>query len=452
MNSRRKFLKRAFASTAAMGCYGALGLQLSAMKAFASQSRFDNHKALVCVFLYGGNDSFNMLIPTATNEYAAYQQTRQQIAYPLDALTALNLTNNDLSSHAMPSVMSPLVDLFNTGQLSIVSNVGPLVEPATKEQLKANPNKLPPLLFSHNSQQALWQTAGVDTQLSQGWLGSIADLLQDTNTSLPMNISIGSSDILSAGATNLPLVLNATGPEDFSLLNPTTSSDQGRLQAHSTLLGLANTPLSREYASRIVSARDNTEIIKAALATMPSRNAVYPEGNSLGAQLHMVANMISVQSSLSQSRQVFFVGLGGWDTHDNQPEQHPALLATLSEALAAFNTDIQAMNKSSDVTTLTLSEFGRTLTSNRDGTDHGWAGHQLIMGGAVTGARVIGHLPSQQLGTDDDLGDGRIIPTTSIEQLGASLATWFGMSENEISQIFPNIDRFDKSQLKLFTT
>ncbi|MBT0586267.1 DUF1501 domain-containing protein [Alteromonas oceanisediminis] len=450
MTSRRQFLQRACLATASMGCYSALGLQLNAFKAMASQARFSDHKALVCVFLYGGNDSFNMLIPTGSEAYAAYQTTRQGIAYPREGLIPIDLSLNDLPAHSMPRAMAPLAELFNTQRLSVVSNIGPLVEPATKQQLKADPNKLPPQLFSHNSQQALWQTAGINTQLGIGWLGLMADLLQDTQTNLPINISVGSSDILNSGVLQLPLVLNPNGPQDFARLNPSNTNDQQRIQAHQQLLALDHSPLTQEYARRITTARDNNEVLKQALSAAPPRTVNYPENNTLANQLRMVADMIAVQSSLQQSRQVFFVGLGGWDTHDNQPEQHPALLATLAEALSAFNTDIDALNKADNVTTVTLSDFGRTLTSNRDGTDHGWAGHQLVIGGAVRGGRIIGHLPEQRLNTQDDWDDGRIIPTTSIEQLAAALGAWFGLTDSELTTVLPNLNRFDATALQLF--
>jgi uncharacterized protein (DUF1501 family) len=452
MLSRRKFIKRAISSTLAMGSYATLGLQLGAMKAFASQSRFNDHKAIVCVFLYGGNDSFNMLVPTDAQEYQDYQQTRQQLAYARDSLIPLPLSEqSNLSPHGMPQSMQSLASIFEQGDLSLLSNIGPLIEPVTKQQLINDPQLRPPLLFSHNSQQTLWQSGQMNTQASTGWLGSMADLLQDTNTSLPTALSISSTGLLTEGAQSQALVLNSSGPEAFGALDTNKSEDAWRIQAFERIQGLTASPLDREYAKRVGLARDNNQIVQAALDTMPARTTTYPSNNSLASELKMVADLISVQSALSQQRQLFFVSLGGWDTHDAQATAHPQLLNTLSEALAAFHADINMQNKGEQVTTVTLSEFGRTLTSNGDGTDHGWAGHQLAMGGAVNGGKVLGYLPQQRLDTDDDLGDGRIIPSTSIEQLGADLAKWYGLSDSEIRQVFPHLDRFDSSALQLFS-
>ncbi|MFQ3250209.1 MAG: hypothetical protein ACI9O6_002047 [Glaciecola sp.] len=452
MLSRRKFIKRAIGSTLAMGSYATLGLQLSAAKAFASQTRFDDYKAIVCVFLYGGNDSFNMLVPTDEQEYQAYQQTRQQLAYSRESLISLPLSQQaELSPHGMPASMQSLASIFEQGDLSVLSNIGPLVEPVTKQQLTNNPDLLPPLLFSHNSQQSLWQSGQMKTQAVTGWLGTMADLMQDTNTTLPTTFSISNNGLLTSGTQSQALVLNSTGPEAFGALDANNSADEWRIAAFERLQEQTKSPLDREYAKRTGLARANNQLVQAALDTMPQRTTAYPSNNSLANELKMVADLISVQSALSQQRQLFFVSLGGWDTHDAQVTAHPQLLSTLSEALAAFNADINMQNKGEEVTTVTLSEFGRTLTSNGDGTDHGWAGHQLAMGGAVNGGKVLGYLPQQRIGTNDDIGDGRIIPSTSIEQLGADLASWYGLSDNEIAAVFPNLDRFDSGALKLFT-
>ena len=452
MLSRRKFIKRAIGSTFTMGSYGALGLQLSAVKAFASQTRFNDYKAIVCVFLYGGNDSFNMLVPTDEQEYQAYQQTRQQLAYDRESLISLPLSQqSELSPHGMPASMQSLASIFEQGDLSVLSNIGPLIEPVTKQQLNNNPDLRPPLLFSHNSQQSLWQSGQMKTQAVTGWLGTMADLMQDTNTTLPTAFSISNNALLTSGAQSQALVLNSTGPEAFGALDASNSGDAWRIEAFERLQAQTKSPLDGEYAKRISLTRANNQLVQAALNTMGPRTTAYPSNNSLASELKMVADMISVQSALSQQRQLFFVSLGGWDTHDAQVTAHPQLLSTLSEALAAFYADINMQNKGEEVTTVTLSEFGRTLTSNGDGTDHGWAGHQLAMGGAVNGGKVLGYLPQQRLDTNDDLGDGRIIPSTSIEQLGADLAKWYGLSDNEIAAVFPNLDRFDSSALQLFS-
>jgi uncharacterized protein (DUF1501 family) len=194
----------------------------------------------------------------------------------------------------------------------------------------------------------------------------------------------------------------------------------------------------------------NNLLVSNALESSVGSNTPYPPRNFLASQLEIVARLISVEQQLGQRRQVYFVGLGGWDTHDQQATLHPQQLTLLSEALAAFQQNLMQLNMEDAVTTFTVSDFGRTLTSNGDGTDHGWGGHQLVMGGAVNGGRVLGTLPALELNSDDDLDDGRIIPTASVDQYIASLATWFGLTTTELNAVLPNLNRFDANALSIF--
>jgi uncharacterized protein (DUF1501 family) len=350
----------------------------------------------------------------------------------------------------MPAAMSAAHSLFEQKKLAVVANAGPLLQPVTKLQATQDRTLLPPQLFSHNDQQNHWQSGKPQGPAFSGWAGRMAELITDTQSSLPINLSIDGINLLQTGSNSSPFSLNATGPEQFAGLDATQDWNLGRVSAFERLM--SNTPhvLEQGFKNVLVSASTNNTLIASALEQASETQVQYPANNDLAEQLKMVANLASVQEQLGQERQIFYVGLGGWDTHDNQVTVHPRLLQSLSEALSAFQANIDELGLAEQITTFTMSDFGRTLTSNGDGTDHGWGGHQLIMGGAVNGGELYGTMPSLELGSDDDLGDGRIIPTLSVDQYAASLSRWFGLSENELNAVFPNLSRFDNSDLGFF--
>ncbi|MFC3093444.1 DUF1501 domain-containing protein [Alteromonas sediminis] len=450
MDRRRflsNFIKGAVTTTAA-----GVGINLTfAQKVMAqSSARFEDNKALVCVFLYGGNDSYNMLVPTDTAEYATYQGVRQNLAYARDALLPLNPVSTNSYRVGMPAQASALQQLFEQKKLSIIANIGPMIEPASKQQLRESDALRPPQLFSHNDQQSLWQSSIMDTQATTGWGGRIADLLGDQNDSLPMNMTMFGNNLFQAGTLFQPFSVDQSGPENFAALDPQKSWNSQRVMAFQRLLDDVSHPLGRAYANQVVRAATNNQRVIDALSPVPESQVIYPVNNPLSGQLQMVARLIESQPALGQSRQIYFVGLGGWDTHDNQAELHPQLLAQLGEGLAAFQADLEQRNLAEQVTTFTLSEFGRTLTSNGDGTDHGWAGHQIIMGGGIKGGDIFGSLSELALNSEDDLEDGRMIPKLSIEQMGAALSAWFGLTSSELNAVFPHLSRFDENALQLF--
>ena len=450
---RRTFLQRSLSSIAGMTATSAVGLNFSLVNAAVanSSSKFDDYKALVCVFLYGGNDSLNMLVPTDDYEYKIYQRVRQGLAYSQQQLLPINPNSAQPYAVGMPASMNAVHSLFQQKKLAVVANTGPLLQPVTKLQAAQNQNLLPPQLFSHNNQQNHWQSARpLDPALS-GWAGRMSELMMDTQAGLPINLSIDGLNLLQIGTTSTPFSISTSGPEQFEGLDPSKNWDRSRVAAFERLL--SNTPhvLEQGFKNVLLSAANNNRLTASALEHSVETQVQYPANNELAEQFKMVANLASVQEQLGQERQIFFVGLGGWDTHDNQATTHPRLLQTLSEALSAFQANIDELGLSEQITTFTMSEFGRTLTSNGDGTDHGWGGHQLIMGGAVNGGELHGTMPSLELGSADDLGDGRIIPTLSVDQYAASLSRWFGLSENELNAVFPNLSRFDNNMLDLFS-
>jgi uncharacterized protein (DUF1501 family) len=449
---RRTFLQRSLSSFAGITTASGVGLNFGLANAALANAgaRFDDYKALVCVFLYGGNDSLNMLVPTDDYEYQIYQQVRQGLAYSQDALLPINPNSPQPYAMGMPAAMSAAHSLFEQKKLAVVANAGPLLQPVTKLQATQDRTLLPPQLFSHNDQQNHWQSGKPQGPAFSGWAGRMAELITDTQSSLPINLSIDGINLLQTGSNSSPFSLNATGPEQFAGLDATQDWNLGRVSAFERLM--SNTPhvLEQGFKNVLVSASTNNTLIASALEQASETQVQYPANNDLAEQLKMVANLASVQEQLGQERQIFYVGLGGWDTHDNQVTVHPRLLQSLSEALSAFQANIDELGLAEQITTFTMSDFGRTLTSNGDGTDHGWGGHQLIMGGAVNGGELYGTMPSLELGSDDDLGDGRIIPTLSVDQYAASLSRWFGLSENELNAVFPNLSRFDNSDLGFF--
>jgi uncharacterized protein (DUF1501 family) len=346
--------------------------------------------------------------------------------------------------------MSAIRPLFDAGTLSFVSNVGPLLAPVSKQELANNIALAPPQLFSHNDQQDNWQTSRPDAPSVSGWAGRMADLLTESSRALPINLSVFGNNLMQTGLSTSLFSLSPAGPEQFQALDPQQAFNAGRIGIYEQLLADSTHLLERGYAQIVGRAMGNNLLVSNALESSVSSNTLYPTRNFLASQLEIVARLISVEQQLEQRRQVYFVGLGGWDTHDQQATLHPQQLTLLSEALAAFQQNLTQLNMENAVTTFTMSDFGRTLTSNGDGTDHGWGGHQLVMGGAVNGGQVLGTLPALELGSDDDLDDGRIIPTTSVDQYVASLATWFGLTTSELNAVIPNLNRFDANALNIF--
>jgi len=447
--NKRDFIKSILGSSVGISSASAALSSMSLMNSALAQTsnRFNDYKALVCIFLHGGNDSFNMLIPSDELDYQRYQNVRQNLAIAQSDL--INITPSSATPYnlAMPNFMTSMQQLFNQGDLAFLANTGPLLQPVTKSQALQNPNILPPQLFSHNDQQKHWQTAWPEQNSLTGWAGRMADLIMDTQNPLSMNLSIDGSNILQTGVNSLPYSLDANGVETFAALNPNENWNNDRINVFNQLMSAEKHILGQAHNAIYTRAQSTIDIVANAINSAESATVTYPK-NHLAEQLEMVATLASSQQLLSQPRQVFFVSMGGFDTHDNQVNDQPVLLQSLSEALFAFNADLQARGLANNITSFTMSDFGRTLTSNGDGTDHGWGGHQIIMGGAVKGGDIYGTMPEDfTLDSNDDFGDGRIIPSTSVDQYAATLAKWFGLSVNEINAIFPNLSRFEISDL-----
>lgn len=406
-----------------------------------------DYKAMVCIFLFGGNDGFNMFIPNDMTGYSTYANSRQNLAIAQADLLPVNPSSG--GDYGFHPAMAEIQQLFESGQVAVQANVGPLIQPVTKDLIYDQSVLIPPQLFSHNDQQALWQTGYASDFINQGWGGRVADQVSQLNSAtIPMNISISGNNLFQVGDTVAPYAMNSEGPSQLLGVNPDLTPDQFRSAAFQRIRDLGtNHILETAHKDLTRSTQDVAQILSEALLTAPELNTVFPQGNGLAAQLSLVAKMIAISESLGFERQIFFVGMGGFDTHDRQVEDQPGLLSTVSQAMSAFYQSTVELGVADQVTSFTLSDFGRTLTSNGDGTDHGWGSHHLMMGGAVNGGDVYGVMPELSIGGPDDVDDGRMIPTTSVDQYSATISRWFGLSESQLNDIFPNLTNFNSNDL-----
>jgi uncharacterized protein (DUF1501 family) len=431
-------------------------------EAFGQVSTFEStqsdYKMLVCVFLLGGNDSFNMVVPRTEAEYAEYARARQNLAVPKDVLLPLNLLQPDPDGQqfGMHPALAELAAIFERdAACAIIANVGSLIQPTTREQYFSRSVALPPQLFSHNDQQDQWNTLRGVTASHTGWAGRIADVLSGRSTtgqSIPMNISLAGETAFQAGELTDQYTMGAAGPVPLYGLNGSDSFSMARRTAFEELLKSSySTAYEREFARSQERALTSTELLRDALgAVRPPNsapfNVVFP-GTPLGTQLRTVAETIAVRERLRAGRQIFFVATGGFDTHDRQLTTQPELFRDLSQSLAAFYRACVEMRVATNVTTFTESEFGRTLSSNGDGTDHAWGGVHLVIGGAVRGRGIYGRYPALKIGGEADVGGGRMIPGISTDQYATTLARWFGVPETELALISPNTANFPSADL-----
>jgi uncharacterized protein (DUF1501 family) len=450
--SRRQFLQTASALSV-MGSATPLALNLAGIGAAAAQTAPEDYRALVCVFLFGGNDQTNTVIPFDPAEFSAYTTARPGIARTATEVTSLGpVAAQGGRSFAVPNELSPLASLYGSGKLAVVGNVGPLIVPTTRTQYQNASVPLPPKLFSHNDQQSVWQSSGAEGATS-GWGGRIADLIVSGNANQTFTaISVAGSAVYLSGRTVLQYQVGTGGSVAISGLTGSLFGSTTGNQVLQQLITASRPGMFENEYDRVTtrSIAANTAL-SSALASAPAISTVFPTGNSLADQLKMVARTISARQALGAKRQVFFVSLGGFDTHDFQLRDQPGLHATLAAAISAFYQATVEIGVANLVTTFTASDFGRTLTSNGDGSDHGWGSHHFVVGGAVKGGSIYGTFPAIALNTPEDVGSGRLLPSTSVDQYAATLAKWFGVSDADLATVVPNIANFSTPNLGFMT-
>jgi len=443
MFSRRGFVRLGAATV------GSLALRLFGALPALAQSGGD-YRALVCVFLFGGNDSNNTVIPMDDTNFQAYTSIRGSLALAPSSLspTVYSLSNAPYAFHGkLPEVAS----LFTSKELAVVANVGSLVQPLTKSQYQSQQAAIPLNLFSHADQQSQWQTSIAQGNSPTGWAGRAADYIasQSINSSkFPTFFSVAGNALEGAGVQTQPVAVAPGQSLQLAGFN-SSSASQARLNALTSLL-TTDTGVSLVQAANDTLSDSVTDAaaLTAALAKSTALKTQFPK-TGIGEQLQQVARIIQVQSYLGMRRQIFFCSLGGFDTHTGELQTHDTLYPQLSPALAAFYDATQELGVAQNVTTFTESDFSRTFQpTTGDGSDHAWGSHHLVLGGAVQGGQIFGKFPTFVLGGPDDADvRGRWIPTLSIDQYGATLCSWFGIPSSALATIFPNLANFSTQNI-----
>lgn len=453
-SSRRDFMKwsggcASLSSTAILSQLMNLQLTSSAVAQTGGQS---DYKALVCVFLLGGVDSFNMIAPYEQQEYDDYAGIRTNLALNRGSLLPVN-TGNGRQIGVHPN-MPNMRDLYNAGDAAILANVGSLVFPTDKTEYQNKSVKLPLGLFSHSDLIQHWQTS-VPQSRSQvtGWGGRMADMLNastNSNSNVAMNIALNGLNVFQTGTQVVPYVVNRNGATLLSGYGANNAQDRIYTKMLDYMYPQADSTIGQNYSDLLQQTLSNTKrvSIEAAegfqAATNVDMQTVFPEENRLGDNLKMVAKTIAGRQDLGQQRQIFFVSAGGWDHHDEVLENQVRMLGEVDAALKSFYDATVELGVADKVTTFTASDFGRTLSSNGNGSDHAWGGNHFVMGGAVNGGSTYGDYPDTlALGNSLDVGRGRLIPQLSVDEYNAELAMWFGVQNNtELEDVLPNIRNF----------
>jgi uncharacterized protein (DUF1501 family) len=465
--TRREILKTA----RLLSAYGAAPFAMNLLPFNALAASTTGYKALVCVFLFGGMDNHDTVLPfddasynqfttlrrTLMNEYNGLPGGSSRTQARLLALNPSNAAALGGRQFALPEALAPIQQLFASGQAAIVGNVGPLIVPLNRAQWRSGGARSPDRLFSHNDQQSTWMAAAPEGARF-GWGGRLADMAiasqANSNASFTA-VSVSGNTVYLNGQEATGFSLGVNGPTQIRVINRTSFYDSTALPGQVADL-VQDTPSARTnlferdvaniHRQSIALNRD----LQAALSAQPPFATVFPT-SGLAQQMQVVARMIAARSVLGVSRQIFFVSTGGYDTHSAQAPTLTGLHTTLAGAMRAFYDATVELGVQNDVTAFTASDFGRTLAVNGDGTDHGWGAHHFVVGGAVNGNRIIGDIPPPVVNHDQDSGSGRLIPTLAVEQLAASLAAWFGLTAGEIQSALPNLGSFS-GPIDLFNT
>ena len=459
--TRRLMLTRA-AQLGALGAAAPLAMNLAAIgEAAAAQTRDEeDYKALVCIFLAGGNDHANTLVPWDVANYGRYLNIRGAISYRHEDLTPTLLSPRvpqaltDHLQYAFAPQLPRFKVLFDGGKMAVQLNVGPLVVPLTRAQYESSNRALyplPPKLFSHNDQQSVWQADGSEGA-TVGWGGRFGDLaLAGNGHALLTCISAAGNAVFVSGEQALQYQISPLGAIPVKPMKEPLYASGAIGEALRQLITEPRPHHHFENALAIVARRsiEMEGVVNGALAGVSLNTSfdLVPGENELADQMKIVARLIAARRALGSRRQVFFVSLGGFDTHSDLAVKHAELLTKVDEAVAAFYMATVELGVADRVTAFTASDFGRTLVNNGDGSDHGWGGHHFVIGGAVRGGRFYGTAPHVSIESDDQVGQGRLLPSTASDQYAATLARWFGVGDDALRTILPNIGNFDRANL-----
>lgn len=465
--SRRHFLNTVAGLAATpLGARAPFALGLAGLGAMAAQSSSaadtgGPYKALVCLFMSGGNDGHNWVVPTDATGYADYAAARRELAWPAARLLPITCTTQGSGrSFGMPQELQPLQAMYEAGRCALVANVGTLQRPVTKADFQAGRN-LPSKLFSHNDQQSTWQSLAPEGATS-GWGGRIGDVLMSANLNPVFTAVSGAGNaVFLTGSSVTQYQVGTAGPISVAALGKSWVQGSTTVAAalRRAIQNVGSNDFQAEYTRVTQRSIDTGAMLQSAIAgtavaALPSVPVTLPNGatlaldkDNLAQQFRVVAQMIGAASRLGMRRQVFMVNLGGFDSHANQMRDQPMLMARVANAVAWFFAALDGLGMGSNVTLFSASDFGRTLVSNGQGCDHGWGNHHFVAGGAVKGRQIYGRFPITALGGADDVGSGRLLPSTSVAEYAATLGRWMGLSAPELATVLPNLAEFPSSNV-----
>ena len=453
--NRRQFIGHA--SCAAVGTTTFLNSIMN-LKAIAASSILNssvldcgNYKALVCLFKSGGNDSFNMLMPRTGNDYTAYVNSRGGLisngglAHSSASMLPIYPTNTPGKDFGIHPSLVHLQNYFNTGKAAFIANTGALVAPVTKQQFYDGDVALPLGLYSHSDQAMHWQTGFPHARAATGWAGRISDMLQSTNANqnISMNISMSGTNLLQSGNETVEFSISPYSSE-LGIYDDNNDwlVNSIRKQAITNMVDATYQDIFfQTYKNKVKTARIGNAELQAALDNAPTFTTPFSD-NYLSMSFEMAAKIIAYRSTLGMTRQIFFIDYGGWDHHDELVNNQQAMYTEVDNALHQFPSAMTQLGTSDCVSTFTISEFARTLTSNGNGTDHAWGANVLTLGGPVIGKKILGQYPNLTLNGSLDVGGGVFIPTTSADQYFAELALWFGVPASSLLDLYPNLGNF----------
>lgn len=458
--SRRHFLRSAGGLAAAAtplvpGFNTPLAMSLAGLGALAAERAVaadtSGYKALVCLFMAGGSDAHNWVVPTDTSNYASYAKARAELAWPSAKLLPITCTSQGSGrTFGVPQELAPLRTWYESGRAAVLANVGTLVRPVTKAEYQAGSGSVPAKLYSHNDQQSTWQSLAPEGA-SSGWGGRMGDLFMSANTQpIFTTVSAAGNAVFLTGRSVFQYQVGADGPISVNALSKSwlMGSTSAAPILRNVLLASGSNDFQAEHTRIMQRSIDTTATLRSAIdaSGIPALTTALAN-DSLARQLRIVAQMIAAGPKMGLRRQVFMVSIGGFDSHSNQMRDQPVLMSRVASSVDWFLRSLEGVGMLNNATLFTASDFGRTLVSNGDGSDHGWGSHHFIAGGAVRGTNIYGSFPVTALGTATDVGSGRLLPTTSVTEYAATLGRWMGLSASELTTVLPNLGNFSNTNL-----